>query len=78
MGCGDVSSCGIMGEKIGLRKRLVAVKGTRTIGKADLILNNYQPHIEVDSQTYQVRADGQLLTCKPATVLPLAQRYFLF
>jgi urease subunit alpha len=54
------------------------VKGTRTIRKSDLILNDYQPKIEVDSQTYQVRADGQLLTCEPAHVLPLAQRYFLF
>jgi urease subunit alpha len=54
------------------------VKGTRTVRKRDLVLNDYQPHIEVDSQTYQVRADGMLLTCEPASVLPLAQRYFLF
>jgi urease subunit alpha len=54
------------------------VHGTRSIRKRDLILNDYQPRIEVDSQTYEVRADGQLLTCEPATVLPLAQRYFLF
>jgi urease subunit alpha len=76
-----VSQAGIdkgMSQRLGLRKRLVAVKGTRTVRKKDLILNDYQPHIEVDSQTYQVRADGQLLTCEPATVLPLAQRYFLF
>jgi urease subunit alpha len=67
-----------MASKLGLKKRLVAVKNTRNIGKKDLLLNDYQPHIEIDSQTYEVRADGQLLTCEPATVLPLAQRYFLF
>jgi urease subunit alpha len=65
-------------SRLGLRKRLVAVKGTRTLRKKDLIHNDYQPRIEVDPQTYQVRADGQLLTCEPASVLPLAQRYFLF
>ncbi|MGH8652746.1 MAG: urease subunit alpha [Gammaproteobacteria bacterium] len=65
-------------DRLGLRKRLVAVCGTRTIGKADLRLNDYLPQIDVDAQTYQVRADGQLLTCDPAEVLPLAQRYFLF
>ena len=69
---------GGMAQRLGLRKPLVAVQGTRSIRKKDLILNNYQPHIEVDSQTYEVRADGELLTCEPATVLPLAQRYFLF
>ena len=76
-----VSQAGIdndIANKFGLQKRLVAVKGTRTIRKKDLILNDYQPHIDVDSQTYEVRADGQLLTCEPAKVLPLAQRYFLF
>jgi urease subunit alpha len=67
-----------MAEKLGLRKRLVAVRNTRTIRKKDLVHNDLQPRIEVDSQTYQVRADGELLTCEPATVLPLAQRYFLF
>jgi urease subunit alpha len=67
-----------MGERLGLRKRLVAVANTRNIGKADLRLNDYQPKVEVDAQTYEVRADGQLLTCEPAKVLPLAQRYFLF
>jgi urease subunit alpha len=76
-----VSKAGLesgMARRLNLKKRLVAVKGTRDIRKKDLILNNYQPNIEVDSQTYQVRADGQLLTCEPASVLPLAQRYFLF
>jgi urease subunit alpha len=76
-----VSKAGLesgMARRLGLRKRLVAVKGTRDVRKKDLIHNDYQPQIEVDSQTYQVRADGQLLTCEPASVLPLAQRYFLF
>jgi urease subunit alpha len=54
------------------------VKNTRTIGKADLKLNDYQPVMEVCPQTYQVRADGELLVCEPAVVLPMAQRYFLF
>ena len=54
------------------------VKNCRNITKADMVLNDYQPVIEVDSQTYEVRADGELLTCEPATELPLAQRYFLF
>ena len=61
-----------------MQKKPVAVRGTRAIGKADMIHNHYQPVIEVDPQTYQVRADGQLLVCEPAAVLPLAQRYFLF
>jgi urease subunit alpha len=65
-------------RRLKLQKRVVAVKGTRSIRKADLIHNDYQPKIEVDAQTYEVRADGQLLTCEPAKVLPLAQRYFLF
>ena len=76
-----VSGAGLsrgIAERLSLRKRLVAVKGTRTIRKRDLILNDYQPKIEVDAQTYEVRADGALLTCEPAKVLPLAQRYFLF
>ncbi len=67
-----------MADRLKLQKRLVAVKGTRTVRKADLIHNHYQPKIDVDSQTYEVRADGVLLTCEPAKVLPLAQRYFLF
>jgi urease subunit alpha len=67
-----------MGEKLRLHKRLVAVKDTRSVTKKDLIHNAYLPKIEVDSQTYEVRADGELLTCEPANELPLAQRYFLF
>jgi len=65
-------------DALGLRRMLAAVCKTRTIGKHDLIHNDYQPVIEVDPQTYEVRADGVLLTCEPARVLPLAQRYFLF
>ncbi|MET0291243.1 MAG: urease subunit alpha [Steroidobacteraceae bacterium] len=67
-----------LGQRLGLRKSLVAVKGTRTIRKQDLIHNGWLPTIDVDPQTYEVRADGELLRCEPATVLPLAQRYFLF
>jgi urease subunit alpha len=58
--------------------RVVAVKGCRAIGKRDMVHNSATPKIEVDPETYEVRADGQLLTCEPAQVLPLAQRYFLF
>ena len=67
-----------VGEQLQLRKRLVAVRGTRGVRKADLIHNYYQPRMEVDPQTYEVRADGVLLHCEPAAELPLAQRYFLF
>ncbi|WP_086998287.1 urease subunit alpha [Rhizobium sullae] len=65
--------------KLGVAKKLVAVKNTRGgISKASMIHNSLTPHIEVDPETYEVRADGELLTCEPATVLPMAQRYFLF
>ncbi|HEX5055994.1 MAG TPA: urease subunit alpha [Gammaproteobacteria bacterium] len=67
-----------IGGQLGLSKRLVAVANTRRISKRDMVLNDYTPHMEVDSQTYEVRADGQLLICEPADVLALAQRYFLF
>jgi urease subunit alpha len=67
-----------VGRRLGLQKPLVAVKGTRSVRKQDLPLNGYTPRIEVDPQNYRVHADGQLLTCEPATVLPMAQRYFLF
>jgi len=67
-----------IGRRLGLHRPLVAVKGTRTVQKKDLLLNDYQPVMMVDPQTYEVRADGLLLTCEPAKVLPLAQRYFLF
>ena len=65
-------------DRLALQKRVGTVKNTRTIGKADLHHNHYQPTIEVDSQTYLVRADGQILSCEPVDVLPFAQRYFLF
>ncbi|MCE8527009.1 urease subunit alpha [Ruegeria pomeroyi] len=64
--------------RLGLAKQTVAVRNTRAIGKRDLLLNNATPRIEVDPETYEVRADGVLLTCQPADVLPMAQRYFLF
>ncbi len=67
-----------IGAALGLAKQTLAVKGTRGIGKADMRLNDAMPQIEVDPETYEVRADGELLTCEPAKVLPLAQRYFLF
>ncbi|MCP5267212.1 MAG: urease subunit alpha [Burkholderiaceae bacterium] len=67
-----------IGERLGLKRPLAAVAGVRTIGKRDMVLNDALPHIEVDPQTYAVRADGRLLTCEPASVLPMAQRYFLF
>jgi len=65
-------------QRLQLRKLIGVVSHTRDIGKKDLIHNAYQPRIEVDAQTYAVRADGVLLTCEPAEVLPMAQRYFLF
>jgi urease subunit alpha len=67
-----------LAERIGLQKRVGTTKNNRTIGKPDMKLNNYQPVMEVCPQTYQVRADGELLVCEPAVVLPMAQRYFLF
>ena len=65
-------------QKLGLRKTAVAVEHCRDIGKANMIHNSAMPNIEVDPETYEVRADGELLVCEPATVLPMAQRYFLF
>jgi len=65
-------------EQIGLQKTAVAVSNTRQLSKAEMKLNNALPTMEVDSETYEVRADGELLTCEPAEVLPMAQRYFLF
>ena len=74
-----VSRAGVeAGACDGLGKAAVAVEGTRGIGKSDMRLNDATPRIEVDPETYEVRADGQLLTCEPAAELPLAQRYFLF
>ncbi|QTN35318.1 urease subunit alpha [Cognatishimia activa] len=67
-----------IGESLGLAKETVAVQNTRDIGKKDLKLNDATPEVEVHPETYEVRADGELLTCQPATELPMAQRYFLF
>ena len=67
-----------IGGTLGLAKQTVAVQNTREIGKQDLLLNNATPHVEVNPETYEVRADGELLTCQPAETLPMAQRYFLF
>ena len=67
-----------IGERFGLNKTLAAVKGVRGITKRDMIHNDYLPRMEVDPQTYAVRADGQLLTCEAAVSLPMTQRYFLF
>jgi urease subunit alpha len=65
-------------RNLGLRKRIEAVHGTRHLQKSHMIHNDALPHIEVDSETYAVRADGELLTCQPAASLPMTQRYFLF
>jgi len=67
-----------VGAQYGLAKHLAAVKGCRSVQKRHMVHNHLAPVMEIDAQTYQVRADGQLLTCQPATVLPMAQRYFLF
>jgi urease subunit alpha len=74
----QAAEAGGIAERYGLKKRLVAVRGIRSLRKADMIHNNYQPKITVDPETYQVVADGELLTCEPAKILPMAQRYFLF
>jgi urease subunit alpha len=76
-----VSQAGLaagIGQKYGLQKTLSAVKGIRGVGKRHMIHNDYTPKMEVDAQTYAVRADGLLLTCEPAVSLPMTQRYFLF
>jgi urease subunit alpha len=65
-------------EKIGMTRMIGVCRNTRTIGKKDMIHNDWTPDIQVDAQTYEVRANGELLTCEPATILPMAQRYFLF
>ncbi|ABI55539.1 urease subunit alpha [Alkalilimnicola ehrlichii MLHE-1] len=67
-----------VGDRLGLQRRLVAVRDCRSVTKADMVLNDWQPKMEVDPETYEVRADGELLVCEPADVLPMAQRYFLF
>ncbi|MDA5634984.1 MULTISPECIES: urease subunit alpha [Rhizobium/Agrobacterium group] len=67
-----------IGEKLKLNKQLIAVSGTRTVRKKDMIHNSRTPKLEVDPQNYKVRVDGELITCEPADVLPMSQRYFLF
>src|SRR5712672_279772 len=67
-----------LGRKLGIQKQLVAVQNTRNISKKSMIHNGATPRIDVDPETYEVRADGELLTCAPAETLPMAQRYFLF
>ena len=67
-----------IGQRFGLHKTLSAVKGIRNVKKQHMIHNDLAPHMEVDAQTYAVRANGDLLTCEPAVSLPMAQRYFLF
>jgi urease subunit alpha len=65
-------------EKLGLKKRIKPVRGTRQLTKKDMVFNSETPHIEVDPQTYEVRVNGELITCDPVDVVPMAQRYFLF
>ena len=67
-----------IGEQLGLQKPLLVAKNMRHVRKTDMIHNSATPHMQVDAETYEVRADGELLTCEPATTLPMAQRYFLF
>ncbi|GHA52896.1 urease subunit alpha [Amylibacter ulvae] len=67
-----------IGKTLGLAKSTVAVKNTRNIGKSDMVMNSAKPQVEVNPETYEVRADGELLTCEPASELPMAQRYFMF
>ena len=79
--CTFVSQAGLdseVGNQLKLQKPLVAVRSCRSLSKADMVHNTYLPAIEVDSETYEVLADGNLLTCEPAELLPMAQRYFLF
>jgi urease subunit alpha len=65
-------------EMFGLAKKLLPVTNTRKIGKHSMILNSATPRMEINPETYEVRADGRLLTCEPAKVLPMAQRYFMY
>jgi urease subunit alpha len=70
---------GLLGRRLGVAKQLLAVRNTRGgISKKSMALNDATPNIEVDPETYEVRADGELLTCEPAKSLPMTQRYFLF
>jgi urease subunit alpha len=76
-----VSQAALAGSSLralGLSKPLVAVSGTRALGKRHMVRNDAMPRLEVDPETYEVRADGELLVCEPAAALPMTQRYFLF
>ena len=74
----EAANAGNLQQKYGLAKQTVAVENTSNIGKSDLMLNTAMPHIEVNPETYEVRADGELLTCEPAETVPMAQLYFLY
>jgi urease subunit alpha len=67
-----------LSHSLGVEKMLLPVSGTRSISKASMIHNNATPNVEVDAETYEVRVDGTIITCEPAAILPLAQRYFLY
>ena len=78
-GCLQAAIDGYLAQRLGVQKKLLPVRNTRGgISKKSMVLNDATPNIEVDAETYEVRADGELLTCEPANVLPMAQRYFLF
>ena len=74
----EAALVGSVAERLGLAKTVLAVAGTRSLTKRNMALNDYTPRVDVDTETYEVRADGELLTCAPATELAMAQRYFLF
>jgi len=70
---------GLLSRRLGVRKQLLAVRNTRSgISKRSMVLNDATPKIDVDPETYEVRADGELLSCEPASSLPMTQRYFLY
>jgi len=74
----DAAMAASIGDQLGVAKSLLPVSGTRSVTKASMALNDYMPTMEVDPETYEVRADGELLICEPAEELAMAQRYFLF
>ena len=64
--------------ELGLQRMVLPARNIRSVGKAAMVHNNATPNVEVDPETYEVRADGRLLTCEPARILPMAQRYFMY
>ncbi|OQX43219.1 MAG: hypothetical protein B0D88_04925, partial [Candidatus Sedimenticola endophacoides] len=74
----QAGSAAAIAQQLNLKSLIGVVNNCRKVTKADMVLNDYQPEINVDPQTYQVKADGRLLECEPADVLPMAQKYFLF